>query len=198
MKFDLFVLPFTIGLVFLIGYLAFKYASWFVKMDKPDRYKVFNGFFSARLFRALKEIVFESLLHRSIFLKNRLLGFMHMSLAFGWFLLIAIGNLESRVYEPAGMNPPYVPIFFKFFHANTGTFPLHKVFSFTMDLILLVVLAGVLLAFLKRFNSKAYGMKRTTKLLPGDRFALVALWFIFPLRLLAESFTPPFMVMVIF
>ena len=189
MKFDLFVLPFTIGLVFLLIYLMHKYAVWFIHMKRDDRSKVVNGFFSGKFFNAIKEIILESLLHRSIFLKNRLLGFMHMSLAFGWFLLIAIGNLESRVYQPADMNPPYIPIFFKFFHANPGTFPLHSVFSFAMDLLLLFVLAGVMLAFAKRIYSKAYGMKRTTKLMPGDRFALVALWLIFPLRLLAESFT---------
>ncbi len=114
---------------------------------------------------------------------------MHMSLAFGWFLLIAVGNLESRVYQPAGMNPPYIPIFFRFFHANPGVFPLHRVFSFVMDLLLLLVLSGVLLALAKRIYSRAYGMKRTTRLMPGDRFALTSLWLIFPLRLLAESFT---------
>jgi len=32
-------------------------------------------------------------------------------------------------------------------------------------------------------------MKRTTRLMPGDRFALMALWLIFPFRLFAESFT---------
>lgn len=189
MKFDAFVLPFTIGLVFLLGFLTMKYAGWFKKLNKGDRSRVIRGFFSVRLFTALKEIVLESLLHRRIFLKNRLLGFMHMSLAFGWFLLIAIGNLESRVYQPADINPPYVPIFFKFFNANPGYFPLHKVFSFTMDVLLLIVLGGVLLAFAKRIYSRAYGMKKTTKLMPGDRFALISLWLIFPLRLLAESFT---------
>jgi Fe-S oxidoreductase len=51
------------------------------------------------------------------------------------------------------------------------------------------VLAGVMLALAKRIYSRAYGMKRTTRLLPGDRFALTSLWLIFPLRLLAESFT---------
>jgi Fe-S oxidoreductase len=189
MKFDVFVLPFTMGMVFLFGYLAYKYAAWYTKMDKADRNKVFKGFFSKKLVAAIKEIISESLLHRRIFKKNRLLGFMHMSLAFGWFLLIAIGNLESRVYEPLGTNPPYVPIFFKFFHANPGSFPLHRAFSFVMDLLLLMVLSGVVLAFAKRFYSKPYGMKRTTKLVLGDRLALSALWFIFPLRLFAESFT---------
>lgn len=189
MKFDLFVLPFTSGLIFLLGYLAVTYAGWFRQMNKTDRSKVVTGFFSFRLFGALREIVSESLLHRKIFSKNRLLGFMHMSLAFGWFLLIVVGNMESRVFQPAGMNPPYVPIFFRFFHANPGIFPLHSVFSFVMDLLLLLVLAGVILALAKRIYSRAYGMKRTTRLMPGDRFALTSLWLIFPLRLLAESFT---------
>jgi Fe-S oxidoreductase len=189
MKFDSFVLPFTIGLVFLLSFLAVKYALWFIKLEKSDRKKIVGGFFSLKLFHALKEIVYESLLHRRIFQRNRLLGFMHMSLAFGWFLLIAVGNLESRVFEPVAINPPYVPIFFKFFHAVPGNFPLHSFFSFAMDLLLLLVLSGVILAFAKRFFSKAYGMRRTTKLMAGDRFALTALWLIFPLRLFAESFT---------
>jgi Fe-S oxidoreductase len=189
MSFDLFVLPFTIGLIFLVGYLVVKYAGWFRQLNKSDRTKVIIGFFSFRIFRALREIILESLLHRRIFLKNRLLGFMHMSLAFGWFLLIVIGNLESRVYQPSGMNPPYIPIFFRYFHANPGVFPLHRVFSFFMDLLLLFVLLGVMLALAKRIYSKAYGMKRTTRLKPGDRMALSALWLIFPLRLLAESLT---------
>ena len=189
MKFDLFVLPFTLGLIFLLGYLTVQYAVWFRQLDKIDRSKVFHGFFSRKLFAAVKETIAESLLHRRIFNKNRLLGFMHMSLAFGWFLLIAIGNLESRVYQPAEMNPPYIPIFFRFFNANPGMFPLHRVFSFVMDLLLLFVLSGVILAFIKRLYSKAYGMKKTTRLKAGDRFALTSLWMIFPLRLLAESFT---------
>lgn len=189
MKFDYFVIPFLAGLIFMLGYLVIRYAAWYIRLSKNEKSKVARGFLSVRLFAALKEIVMESLLHRKIFMKNRLLGFMHMSLAFGWFLLILMGNLESRVYEPAALNPPYVPIFFRFFHANPGAFPFHTVFSFLMDLLLLFVLTGVLLAFVKRFRSSVYGMKRTTRLMPGDRFALTALWLIFPLRLFAESFT---------
>jgi hypothetical protein len=189
MKFDLFVLPFTLGLIFLLCILTVQYAAGYFKMEESDRLKIRKGFFSARLFSAIKEIISESLLHRRIFLRNRLLGFMHMSLAFGWFLLILVGNLESRIYQPAEMNPPYIPIFFRYFHANPGIFPLHRVFSFGMDLLLLFVLAGVALALAKRLYSRAYGMQRTTRLVPADRFALTSLWLIFPLRLLAESLT---------
>lgn len=189
MKFDLFVIPFVAGLVFLLGYLAIRYSSWFFQLKANERILIRKGFLSKKLLGAVKEIVQESLLHRSIFAANKLLGFMHMSLAFGWFLLIAIGNLESRIYEPVAINPPYVPIFFKFFTDSTVAFPLHKVFSFTMDFLLLLVLTGVVLAFVKRFYAKAYGMKKTTRLVMGDKVALMALWFIFPLRLLAESLT---------
>lgn len=189
MKFDPFVLPFTLGLIFLLGYLGVKYSLWFSRLERNDKTKVLTGFFSISLFRAVKEVFLEALLHRRIFLRNRLLGFMHMSLAFGWFLLIIVGNIEGRVYQPGEINPPYIPIFFRFFYANPEAFPFHRVFSFTMDLLLLLVLSGVILAFVKRIYSGVYGMKRTTKLTPGDRFALAALWFIFPLRLLAESFT---------
>ncbi len=189
MKFDYFVLPFTLGLVFLFIYLGITYARWFIQLDKPDRKAIGKGFFSLKLFSAVREIILESLLHRKIFRKNLLLGFMHMSLAFGWFLLIFIGNIEDRVYEPQTLNPPYVPIFFRFFNTTVHPFPFHNFFSVLMDLILLLVLAGVVLAWGKRIRSRAYGMRRTTKLSLGDKFAMVSLWFVFPLRLLAESFT---------
>lgn len=187
MKFDYFVLPFSLGLSFLFIYLAITYSRWFLQLEKPDRIAIRKGFFSTRLFTAVWEIIRESLLHRNIFRKNLLLGFMHMSLAFGWFLLIAIGNLEGRIYEPTAVNMPYVPIFFKFFHASPHPFTLHKLFSFVMDLLLLLVLSGVILAWGKRIVSKAFGMKRTTKLSLGDKMAMISLWLIFPLRLLAES-----------
>jgi len=189
MKFDPFVLPFVAGLAFLLTWLGYRYSGWYLKLDTQSRKKVLRGFFSLSLFAALKEIISESLLHKKIFTRNSLLGFMHMSLAFGWFLLILVGNIESRLYQPLEFNPPYIPIFFRFFHANPQPFPLHKVFSFAMDLLLLLVLSGVALALAKRIRAGYYGMKRTTSLKRGDRFALAALWLIFPLRFLAEAFT---------
>jgi len=60
---------------------------------------------------------------------------------------------------------------------------------FLMDASLLMVLIGVGLAMYKRINSRLMGMRRTTRLRLGDLIAMYALWAIFPLRLLAESFT---------
>ena len=58
-----------------------------------------------------------------------------------------------------------------------------------MDFFLLYVLTGVGMAIFKRFRSIVLGMRHTTKPSLADRIALYSLWLIFPLRLLAESFT---------
>ena len=50
-----------------------------------------------------------------------------------------------------------------------------------------MVLSGVALAYLKRFLKQPFGMKKTTKLKPGDQIALASLWCIFPFRFMAES-----------
>lgn len=188
-KFDWFVLPFTVGLIFLIAVLFAKYFGWINKLAKSEKLKIKTGLLSVKSLQAAYEVVLESLLHRKIFKTNPLLGYMHASLAFGWFLLIVIGNLESRLYYNGEMSAPYVPIFFRFFNPNPTDFNYHAHFAFAMDLILAIVLTGVMLAWVKRTYSRMFGMKKTTQLQWGDKLALSTLWFIFPLRFLAESFT---------
>lgn len=89
---------------------------------------------------------------------------MHMSLAFGWFLLIVVGKIETMVFTHDGFNPPYLPVFFKYFYPSgiPDTFK-GRFFLMIMDLLLILVLSGLFLAFLKRFRSRVLGMKRTTK-----------------------------------
>jgi len=58
-----------------------------------------------------------------------------------------------------------------------------------MDLLLLFVLSGLVLALFKRTRSKWFGFKRTTSHNSFDKWAITSLWLIFPMRLLAESFT---------
>lgn len=187
--FDWFVLPFTLGLSFMLAFTAWKFACWIKSLQKDDKTKLLRSLPTLSTFRSVREIIMESILHRKIFRVNPILGYMHMSLAFGWLLLILGGNLESRIFNHGEISAPYLPIFFRFFHPNPETFRYHQEFSFVMDFLLLFVLSGVALAYYKRLNSKFLGLKRTTKHVPGDRIALTALWFIFPLRLLAESFT---------
>ncbi len=114
---------------------------------------------------------------------------MHMSLAFGWFLLILFGTLEADIFGSSHLNAPYKAIFFKFFNPDHGRAGFEAVWSFLMDFLLALILSGLLLAVIKRFSSRVVGMKKTTKLRPLDKVALASLWMIFPSRLLAESFT---------
>lgn len=194
MTFDLFVLPFFLGLIFLLVVLILKYSRWIALIDKSGRRKIGYGLISIQLFPATWEVISEGLFHRRMYKQDKLLGYMHMSFALGWFLLILMGNFESRIYSGTHLNPPYYPIFLKFFVHDKRVLPfeLNTVpgfFRFIMDFLLLYILSGLVLAFFKRAHSKWFGMKRTTKHSMLDRFALTSLWFIFPLRLLAESFT---------
>lgn len=172
----------------LFAYLILKYASWIWYFDRDDKLRILRGLFSIKTLKAIKEIFLESLLHHRIFLVNKRLGYMHMSLAFGWFLLIVIGDIEARVYMH-GSAPFYMPIFFQFFVPNDENFPFARGFIQLMDASLLLILSGIAFALIKRFYSRIVGMKRTTKLRPRDKVVLYSLWLIFPLRLFAESAT---------
>jgi len=187
-KFDIFVLPFTIGLAFILAYTVIMYVRWIAGLSPIDKLKLRANFIKT-LPRSLKEIVMESLFHRKIYKKNFLLGYMHMSFAFGWLMLIVIGNIQSHLYSRDIINPPYYPIFYKFFEPYPMPFATYKVFEFIMDFLLLYILSGVFLAYIKRIRSRLLGMQSTTRHIFADRMTLTSLWLIFPLRLLAESFT---------
>jgi Fe-S oxidoreductase len=131
----------------------------------------------------------ESLIHRKILKTNLRLGYMHMSLAFGWFLLILFGTIEADIFGVKHLNAPYKAIFFRFFNPDHGRMGFEAAYGFLMDLILAFILSGLVLAVIKRFYSKVVGMKKTTRLKITDKIALTSLWLIFPSRLLAESFT---------
>ncbi|HUX96348.1 MAG TPA: (Fe-S)-binding protein [Bacteroidales bacterium] len=189
MQFDPFVIPFNIGLYFIILYAVGRSVIWFLELSRADKLRLQRGFFGSAFALSLKEIFMESLIHRKILKTNFRLGYMHMSLAFGWFLLIVIGTIEADVFGSSHLNAPYKSIFFRFFNPEHGRFGFEAVYGFLMDFILAFILSGLLLAIIKRFWSRAVGMKKTTKLRITDRVALISLWMIFPSRLLAESFT---------
>ncbi|TAL64800.1 MAG: (Fe-S)-binding protein [Bacteroidetes bacterium] len=189
MQFDPFVIPFNIGLYFIIIYAVVRSVIWFRDLSRADKLRLQRGFFGSAFVLSLKEIFLESLLHRKILKTNFRLGYMHMSLAFGWFLLILFGTIEADIFGTKHLNAPYKAIFFRFFNPEHGRMGLEANYGFLMDLILSFILSGLLLAILKRFYSRIVGMKKTTKLKITDRIALTSLWLIFPSRLLAESFT---------
>ena len=184
-----FCIPFIIGEVALLTTVLIKYFSWLRNLPKSDLKPIAKGIFSTRSIAAIWEVICESLLHRRIFRVNPLLGYMHMSLAFGWFLLILVGWIETVAYLGLRWVPLQGHVFFKYFVPMNGIEGHMPLFDFVMDALLLFVLSGVALAWFKRIRSRSLGMNRTTKHTPFDRVALSALWFIFPLRLIAESIT---------
>ena len=189
MQFDPFIIPFEIGLYSILIYVVVRSVMWFRDLSKQDKLRLQRGFFGRTFGRSLREIFMESLIHRKILKSNFRLGYMHMSLAFGWFLLILFGTLEADIFGSSHLNPPYKAIFFKYFNPDHGRAGFEAGWSFFMDFLLAFILSGLILAIIKRVSSRVVGMKKATKLKPLDKIALISLWTIFPSRLLAESFT---------
>jgi len=187
--YDPFVLPFTLGMVFIILYLMVGTVRIILALDNHERKLILLSLMPAKFFKNVKDIILDCLIHVKIFKRNALLGYMHSSIAFGWFMLIFVGHIEEFIYTPQRAGALYYPVFFRYFVMETHETLKGSFFFFIMDLSLLVVLSGIGLAIFKRFRSKALGMRRTTKLRLGDQIAMYSLWAIFPLRLLAESFT---------
>jgi Fe-S oxidoreductase len=189
MNSDIFVWPFNLGLYFILIYSVVRTTVWFQGLSRTDKLRLQRGFFGRPFMQSIREIFMESLLHRRIFKRNAVLGYMHMSLAFGWFLLIVFGTVEADVFGQRHLNPPSHAIFFRFFNPDHGTEGFARAYGFMMDFLLAFILSGLLLAVIKRFIPGMMGMKKRTKHTWVDRIALLSLWLIFPSRLLAESFT---------
>lgn len=185
--FRLFVLPFFGGAIFLLLVLLTQYIRWFFQLTREQRQLVWRSLPTRATWRSVKEVVSESLLHRKIWRVNPFLGYMHTTFALGWFLLIAVGWIETMVYFKGEGVPLYVDIFFSYY--VHPIFERNFNFSLIKDALLLLLLIGVGIALFKRMRSRALGMRRTTNHYWGDRVALTALWTIFPARLLAESMT---------
>ncbi|WP_423129355.1 (Fe-S)-binding protein [Gaoshiqia sp. Z1-71] len=182
-----FTYPFTIGLLFIISFLLVVSVIWILSLSKIDKIRIIKKVPGRKSLQAVGETFMEALLHRKIFRKNPVLGYMHASLAFGWFLLIVAGHVEAAVHYKTLSFPFWKSIFFRYAEPLPPAGFEGKAFAAIMDFLLLLILSGVALAYYKRLNSRAFGMKKTTKLKVGDRIALTALWLIFPLRLAAES-----------
>ncbi len=189
MNYSPFVIPFAAGALILFVILLARYAYWIVQIPRTDRRKAWTGFFKPAFFKSVYEVFMESLIHRKIFRINAMLGWMHMSFAFTWFLLIIMGSMEAKFHRHKVFNMPWDPIFLRYFEHDKTEFFFAAGFTFIMDLLLLILLSATMLAVFKRVRSRFFGMERTTRLLWGDQVALYSLWLIFPMRFIAESFT---------
>lgn len=189
--FDIFVLPFCAGVVALLAVSLMKYIRWINSFSKRQQITIRRNILSINILPAIWEMFRECLLHWRITQRNLLLGYMHRSLAFGWFLLIVVGFVQALMACPGG-HPFYAAIFFNYFEPRSERiveFAHSQQIATLMDVLLLYVLSGLFLAMLKKVWSKPLGMKRTTKHNLTDRIAKFSLWCIFPLRLLAEGAT---------
>ena len=188
--FSVYVLPFLIGVILLLFFSIVKYWRWISSFDKLQRAIIRKNILTWRFLPAIWEAFREGLLHWRITKKNILLGYMHRSLAFGWFLLIVVGAVQAKMAFPDG-HPIWMAIFFNYFEpeVDLSAFTHAEFFANLMDVLLLYVLTGLALAMFKKVWSRPLGMKRTTRHTLMDRVAKLALWCIFPFRLLSESVT---------
>jgi len=185
-----FVLPFLFGMVFVLSWCAISMLRIYFQLPKEDRKKLLLSLINPKTaVKNLYDIFANCLLHVNLWKRNKLLGFMHSSIAFGWFMLIVIGHIECFLYTPGRVKTFYFPIFFRFFVAEDHATMQGAFFFFLMDFFLLLVLCGIFLAILKRVRSSFFGMRRTTNPSFLDLIGLYSLWAIFPLRLFAEGFT---------
>ena len=185
-----FVIPFLAGLFFVLGYCFVAMVRVIVQLPKADRKRFLLSLITPKyIWMNLRDIFLNCLLHVKLWKRNKVLGYMHSSIAFGWFMIIVLGHLEVWLFLPQRIRLFYYPIFFNYFVAETENTIQGSLLMFLMDFFLLLILSGIAIAIVKRFASRIVGMRRTTRLSLADRIGLYSLWAIFPLRLLAESFT---------
>ncbi len=188
--YDPFVLPFVFGMTFVLGYCLVSLVKVLLQLSPADRRKFALSLITpATIAKNVRDIFCDCLLHVKLWQRNKVLGYMHSSIAFGWFMIIVIGHIETVLYIPERLHKLYYPIFFRFFMEEQKQTLQGSFFFFLMDFFLLVILSGITIAVITRFRSRIVGMRRTTKLTLTDRIGLYSLWAIFPLRWIAEGFT---------
>lgn len=185
-----FVIPFLAGMAFVLGYCLYGIVRILFQLSPDERHRFFVSLITPKnIVKNIKDIFCDCLLHVKLWQRNRLLGYMHSSIAFGWFMLIVLGHVEVLLFVPRRINLFYYPIFFNYFVAEDEQTLRGSLLFFLMDMFLLIVLSGIILAIVKRVCKRLFGMRRTTRHGLFNRIGMYALWAIFPLRLLAESFT---------
>ena len=185
-----FVIPFMIGMIFVLTWCVVGAARVILQLPSEDRKRFFLSLVNPKIMaKNIKDWFCDCLFHVKLWKRNKVLGYMHSSIAFGWFMIIVIGHIEVFLYTPERMHQVWYPIFFRYFVAVTENTMKGSFFFFLMDFFLLIILSGIILAIIKRARSRIFGMRRTTNPSFTDLIGLYSLWCIFPLRLLAEGFT---------
>ena len=187
-----FVLPFVLGMAFVLTYCFVGLIRIIGQLPKDDRKKFWRSLVTPKTAWAnIRDLFGDCLFHVKIWKRNPLLGYMHSAIAFGWFMIIVIGHVMLFTLKPLeGVEVEgfartftnfYYPIFFKYFAEET------PVFAFLMDFFLLVIISGILIAMVKKLYSNIVGVKRVMHFGFADNIIRFALWTIFPFRLIAEK-----------
>ena len=188
--YDPFVLTFVFGMTFVLVYCLVALVKILIQLKPADRQKFALSLITpTTIAKNIRDLFCDCLFHVKLWKRNKVLGYMHSSIAFGWFMIILLGHVETILYIPERLHKLYYPIFFRYFMEVKGETLQGSFFFFLMDFFLLVILSGITIAIIKRFRSRIVGMRRTTKLTLTDRIGLYSLWAIFPLRWIAEGFT---------
>ncbi len=195
--FDPFVLPFVLGMTFVLLYCIIGMIRIIFQLPKEDRRKFVRSLITPKIFwKDVKELFGDCLFHVKIWKRKPLLGYMHSSIAFGWFMIIILGHFESVAFSPfKDMQMPflekmasnlYLPIFFRFFAIEEASLKA-QIYCFLMDFFLMIIISGIVIAVVKKKKPKNVGLKRVTKFGIREDLVRISLWTIFPLRFLAEA-----------
>ena len=195
--FDPFVLPFVLGMTFVLLYCLIGMIRIIWQLPKEDRRKFFRSLITPKsAWKNIRDLFNDCLFHVKIWKRKPLIGYMHSSIAFGWFMIIVIGHIEAFALSPfKGIELPfmekmmsnlYLTIFFRYFSLEELTLKA-QILSFLMDFFLLMIISGIVIAVVKKKRPKKVGMKRVTKFGIREDLVRIALWTIFPLRFLAEA-----------
>lgn len=187
-----FVLPFVLGMAFVLTYCVVGLLRVIGQLPKDDRKKFWRSLVTPKTAWAnICDLVGDCLFHVKIWKRNPVLGYMHTAIAFGWFMIIVIGHVMLFTLKPLegielqGIERTlpnfYYPIFFKYFAEET------PIFAILMDFFLLMIISGILIAVVKKIHSKIVGVKRIMHFGFADNLIRFALWTIFPFRLIAEK-----------
>ena len=195
--FDPFVLPFVISMTFVLLYCLIGMIRIVFQLPKEDRRKFLRSLiYPKSAWKNIRDLFNDCLFHTKIWKRKPLLGYMHMSIALGWFMIIIVGHFESITFSPLrGLEVPfmqkmmsnlYLPIFFRYFALEELSLKA-QIFSFLMDFFLLMIISGIFIAVVKKKKPRNVGLKRVTKFGLKEDLVRLSLWTIFPLRFLAES-----------
>ena len=111
-----FVLPFVCGMLFVLAYCLIGMIRIIMQLPGEDRKRFFISLVTPKtLVKNIKDIFLKCLIHVDLWKRNKLLGYMHSSIAFGWFMLILVGHIEVFLYTSnLGAKALYYPIFFRY------------------------------------------------------------------------------------